>query len=408
MCPSRRISMIDAMTTHAPQRPSRSTRWGIVALVIVPSVVVSATMLMLYLVVLPLFPAVHQYYFPESTATYATYRVAILGHIVFASIALVVGPLNLYNGLRRRHRRVHSRVGAVYAIAVSVAGTCALFMSFHAYAGTLPGGRFLITSGLFTLGCVWVGTLGLAVRAIAVQRDVDRHAFWMIVNVSATYSAVLFRLLNLAIVSMGRFELLYPLLGWLGWVPSVAIGVLLARHRSRLQAARRGRPRRTPTPLHTAPFPGDARVATTSLQVPGEEPSRAVHLEPRCTAVPTQVGVQRLLLGAERVEQIQDRLPFHPFVVPLHEELQRNGDLPGLLAQGVGHEGLGEEGGGRDSRLDHRQPDADGDHAVVTHRAVDLGQREERVQGGPPFRDRSLDQRDDEVGDDLVDRLAGL
>ena len=221
--------MIDAMTTHAPQRPSRSTRWGIVALVIVPSVVVSATMLMLYLVVLPLFPAVHQYYFPESTATYATYRVAILGHIVFASIALVVGPLNLYNGLRRRHRRVHRRVGAVYAIAVSVAGTCALFMSFHAYAGTLPGGRFLITSGLFTLGCVWVGTLGLAVRAIAVQRDVDRHAFWMIVNVSATFSAVFFRLGNGVIVALGRFDQLYPLLGWLGWVPSVAIGVLLAR-----------------------------------------------------------------------------------------------------------------------------------------------------------------------------------
>lgn len=46
--------------------------------------------------------------------------------------------------------------------------------------------------------------------------------------------------------------------------------------------------------------------------------------------VPAQMGVQRLLLGAEGVEQVQGRLPFHPYVVPLQQQLQRNGDLPGL------------------------------------------------------------------------------
>jgi hypothetical protein len=50
------------------------------------------------------------------------------------------------------------------------------------------------------------------------------------------------------------------------------------------------------------------------------------------------MGVQRLLPGAEGVEQVQGRLPFHPFVVSLQQELQRNGDLPGRLEQGVGHE----------------------------------------------------------------------
>jgi hypothetical protein len=66
--------------------------------------------------------------------------------------------------------------------------------------------------------------------------------------------------------------------------------------------------------------------------------------------------------------------------------------------------------GGRDARLDHRQPDADGDHSSrVPDRAADLGQRKEGVQGGPPFRDRLVDQREDEPVDDLVaDRLAGL
>ena len=60
-------------------------------------------------------------------------------------------------------------------------------------------------------------------------------------------------------------------------------------------------------------------------------------------------------------------------------------------------------------RLHHRHPDADGDHpARIPDRATDLGQREEGVQGSPPFRDRLVDQREYEPVDDLVvDRLAG-
>jgi hypothetical protein len=193
----------------------------------------------LYFVVLPLFPAIHRYYFPQSTATYATYRIAILGHIGAGTVALVLGPVNLWNGLRRRHRRMHRRIGAVYTVAVSLAATFAIFMAFHAYAGTLPAGRLVVTSGFVTLGCIWLATLGLAVHAVAVRHDVNRHAYWMIVNISVTYSAVVFRLGNGVIVAMDRFDQLYPLLGWLGWLPSVAVGVVLARRH-----AARTRPRR--------------------------------------------------------------------------------------------------------------------------------------------------------------------
>lgn len=66
--------------------------------------------------------------------------------------------------------------------------------------------------------------------------------------------------------------------------------------------------------------------------------------------------------------------------------------------------------GYRDARLDQREADADGDHSALERdRAADLRQRKERVQGGLPFRDRLVDQREDEGVDDLVaDRLAGL
>jgi hypothetical protein len=160
-------------------------------------------------------------------------------------VALVTGPVNLCNGLRRRHRRAHRRIGGIYAVAVSLAATFAVFMAFHAYAGTLPGGRYVVTSGFCTLGVIWLATLYAAVRAIAVDHDRDRHAYWMIINISVTYSAVFFRVANGALVAMDRFDLLYPTLGWLGWLPSVAVGVLLARrHYSR--ALRRRDPVRRP------------------------------------------------------------------------------------------------------------------------------------------------------------------
>jgi hypothetical protein len=238
---------------------STRARRTVLALVVAPSVFVAVSMFALYFVVLPLVPALHQHYFPQSTVTYSTYRVAILGHILFGSVALAVGPVNLYNGLRRRHRRAHRRLGGIYAVAVSLAATFAIFMSFHAYAGTLAGGRYIVTSGFLTLGAIWIATLYAAVRAVAVDHDPDRHAYWMIINISVTYSAVFFRVANGALVAMGQFDLLYPVLGWLGWLPSVAVGVLLARRHYTRALRRRELRRRPSAPLTSAAAQGATR-----------------------------------------------------------------------------------------------------------------------------------------------------
>jgi Predicted membrane protein (DUF2306) len=114
-------------STNSPALSARARR-TVLALVVAPSLLIAVSMFALYFVILPLVPALHQYYFPQSTTTYATYRVAILGHILFGSAALAVGPINLYNGLRRRHRRAHRRIGGIYAVAVSNAATFAIWV----------------------------------------------------------------------------------------------------------------------------------------------------------------------------------------------------------------------------------------------------------------------------------------
>ncbi len=58
-----------------------------------------------------------------------------------------------------------------------------------------------------------------------------------------------------------------------------------------------------------------------SLQVPGEEPVRLLPGVLRDAGMPAHIGVQRLLLGAEGVEQVQGHLPVVSFVVPLQQDV---------------------------------------------------------------------------------------
>lgn len=216
--------------THPQYRP-------VLGLVVVPSVVIAALMATLYLVVIPMFPIIHRYYFPEQVRTYATYWIPLYIHIIGGTVALALGPVNLIIGLRGRARsRAHHVIGRAYAIAVAVAAPAGVVMAFHSYAGTLSGGRVIATSGFGILGVLWFVTMFVAFWAIVVRRDVRSHRFWMIVSVSLVYAAVTLRLENGILLGLGQptFEALYPLLGWCCWVPNLIVGVLLGRRYNRV------------------------------------------------------------------------------------------------------------------------------------------------------------------------------
>lgn len=216
----------DTVRTRRP-RPGR----GLIGFVLVPSLVIAVLMLALYLVVLPVLPVVGDYYFSQQAETYLAVRVPLLGHIALGAVALVTGAINVTTALRGRRLTRHAWVGRVYAVAVSGAAVFGGFLAFHAYAGTLPGGRFVVTSGFLALAIAWLATLAVAVHAMAVRRNLVAHRFWMIVNFSLTFAAVTIRLYNGALIPLGEstFDLVYPTLAWLSWVPNLVIGILLAR-----------------------------------------------------------------------------------------------------------------------------------------------------------------------------------
>src|SRR5262245_60762085 len=123
--------------------------------------------------------------------------------------------------------------------------------------------------------------------------------------------------------------------------------------------------------------------------MPGQE--RVIDPVPAHIAMIARVGVQRLFLGREGVEQRESGLAIHVLVVPWEQELDRDGDPSGRLDQGLLHDKPPAEDRGGDPGLDRRQRysyrGAQGYATAIADRrfGADLGKFLEGVQGRPPF-----------------------
>lgn len=118
-------------------------------------------------------------------------------HIVFLSLhglasgtALLVGPLQFIRRIRTNHPQVHRTMGAVYLLAVLVGSVMALACAIVSVSG------WSAQVGFFVLDAFWVYTGFKALRA-AQSRDFAWHRIWMIRNYSATFAAVLLRVILL-------------------------------------------------------------------------------------------------------------------------------------------------------------------------------------------------------------------
>jgi hypothetical protein len=96
-------------------------------------------------------------------------------------------------------------------------------MAFHAFGG-LPA-----RLGFGCLAVLWLYTGYRAYRAIRT-RDLASHRRWMVRNFALTFAAVTLRLwLPAAVVSGVRFEIAYPAIAWLCWLPNLMVAEVLLR-----------------------------------------------------------------------------------------------------------------------------------------------------------------------------------
>lgn len=167
---------------------------------------------------LPLGAAVH----PDMRAAFETQRAAIYVHVFASVVALALGPFQFSARLRARRPALHRWSGRLYlGVGVLVGGLAGLFMAAHAFGGVTARPGF---------ACLAIGWLYTGLRAYLAIRahDIVSHRRWMVCNFALTFAAVTLRLwLPAAMASGIAFELSYPVIAWLCWVPNLVVAEYL-------------------------------------------------------------------------------------------------------------------------------------------------------------------------------------
>jgi Predicted membrane protein (DUF2306) len=168
----------------------------------------------------PLGVAVH----PEMKFVFETHRLGIYLHVFASTFAILAGPWQFSGALRARYPRAHRVLGRSYlVVGVGIGGLSGLYMSAFAYGGWISKIGF----GLLAIAWLYTGVRGyLAARA----RQFDSHWQWMIRNFALTLGALTLRIgLGLGFGLGLPFEVFYPALSWLAWIPNILLAEWLIR-----------------------------------------------------------------------------------------------------------------------------------------------------------------------------------
>lgn len=169
---------------------------------------------------------------PHYATLPAVFQYVLYAHIIFAAIALLIGPAQFATALRTRFNRLHRTLGRIYLGSVLVAGAAGLILAPVNEAG------FVGFFGFGALAVLWIVT---AVKAYGSVRagDYRSHQAWMIRNFALTYAAVTLRIwigllvvthLLLGLEGSMAFANAYAAVPFLAWLPNIVIAeIMIAR-----------------------------------------------------------------------------------------------------------------------------------------------------------------------------------
>lgn len=123
----------------------------------------------------------------EALSRYAGRQIWIVAHVATGSVALLIGPFQLWMGMSGRVRPIHRQLGIVYLISIGLSSACAFYLA------STTQGAWVFSAGLSGLGLAWVITSGLAYTAIR-RRLYLQHREWMIRSYVVTLGFVFFRI----------------------------------------------------------------------------------------------------------------------------------------------------------------------------------------------------------------------
>jgi uncharacterized membrane protein len=155
-------------------------------------------------------------------------RYGLWVHIIGGTLALFIGPVQLWLGQTRQKLRLHRALGKIYLLGIAIGCVGAYYLCL-----TTPVG-FIYATGLFGMALAWTATTAMAVLAIR-YRNFVQHREWMIRSYVVTLSFVFFRMIAAGLEVFGVGGSGVPgdtaratLAAWLSWaIPLLATELLL-------------------------------------------------------------------------------------------------------------------------------------------------------------------------------------
>jgi uncharacterized membrane protein len=144
-------------------------------------------------------------------------RLAVALHLAGGGVALALGAFQLNTALRSRKIQLHRIVGRIYVVSVLVGGVSGLRLAIASQGGMTAH------VGFGVLACSWLFTTVRGFVRIRAGADID-HRAWMIRSYSLTFAAVTLRIyIPLSLAAGVPFEIGYPAIAWLCWVPNIIV-----------------------------------------------------------------------------------------------------------------------------------------------------------------------------------------
>ena len=159
---------------------------------------------------------------PDVRGSFASHWAGVLyAHVFGASVALLLGPVQLWAPFRASWPMLHRWLGRMYLGAgVVIGGISGAVLASQAY-----GGRWS-RAGFLSLALAWLASGAVAWYKIR-HGDVEAHRRWMVRNFALTFAAVMLRIYLPASLAAGiDAHVAYPAIAWLCWVPNLVLAEL--------------------------------------------------------------------------------------------------------------------------------------------------------------------------------------
>jgi len=155
-----------------------------------------------------------------------------------SGLGLAIGWLQFVKRLRQRMPNIHHLIGYVYAAMIAIGGITGLYLAFYANGG------WVARIGFGALSVMWLYTLCLGIKSIAVDRDPSEHGRWMIRNYALSCAAITLRLyIPLAAVLFGLSDTndTFPVISWIAWLPNLLFAEMLIHRKAVVRSKSRVR-----------------------------------------------------------------------------------------------------------------------------------------------------------------------